>query len=445
MRRAAVIVLAALVALPATVSAGWLGDALNSAIESTTRRKIDEKVNEAADSAEQGIRNGGNNKEKGQEPSSEEKVKSGSSGGTSQASGQSGGSGTSGDGQEVKTAAKTGATGKAEAADMSVYRNYDFIPGGKVIFFDDFSDTDAGEFPPRWTFKGPYGGGGTLEVAEMGGKRFFFSRPPEAEHGQDDTVVYIRMKDMEDLPKKFTVEFDALFEEVNGYSTRYKLLVLTAEGQIHDESPGTLAVNSTHAVSKSNSSRYSKSDGQLHHISVMINDTFLKAYVDGDRVINDPDGVERPIKHIGMVLTPEGGVSQKKLMFTNFRLAEGGKDIPKALETDGRIIAHGIQFDTGSDKLKPQSYSTLKSIKDILQKDPGLKFRIEGHTDNQGNPGINQPLSERRAEAVKAWLAANGIVADRLTSQGFGDTKPLSNNDTPEGRANNRRVEFVKI
>jgi outer membrane protein OmpA-like peptidoglycan-associated protein len=80
----------------------------------------------------------------------------------------------------------------------------------------------------------------------------------------------------------------------------------------------------------------------------------------------------------------------------------------------------------------------------VLNGDPGLKFSIEGHTDNQGNQAINQPLSEKRSMAVKAWLVDNGIDAERLTTKGLGDTKPLSSNDTAEGRANNRRVEFVR-
>jgi outer membrane protein OmpA-like peptidoglycan-associated protein len=132
-------------------------------------------------------------------------------------------------------------------------------------------------------------------------------------------------------------------------------------------------------------------------------------------------------------------------MFTNFRMAEGGKNIQSALDTDGKIVTHGILFDTGSDRIRPESLPTLKTILGLLEKDSSLKFSVEGHTDNQGGQGINQPLSERRAAAVKAWLEGKGIPAERLQSKGWGDAKPVDRNDTPEGRANNRRVEFVKI
>jgi outer membrane protein OmpA-like peptidoglycan-associated protein len=132
-------------------------------------------------------------------------------------------------------------------------------------------------------------------------------------------------------------------------------------------------------------------------------------------------------------------------MFTNFRLAEGGKDIKSALDTEGRIVTHGILFDTGKATLKPESLPTLRTILDLLNGAPALKFSIEGHTDNQGDRSINQPLSENRATAVKDWLVGKGIAADRLRTAGFGDSKSIESNSTAEGRAINRRVEFVKF
>jgi len=107
-------------------------------------------------------------------------------------------------------------------------------------------------------------------------------------------------------------------------------------------------------------------------------------------------------------------------------------------------VTHGILFDTGSDKIKPESLPTLKKILAILEENPDLKFSIEGHTDNEGRREINQPLSEKRASAVKSWLTGKGLSEARLKTRGWGDTKLIDTNDTPEGRANNRRVEFIK-
>jgi len=146
-----------------------------------------------------------------------------------------------------------------------------------------------------------------------------------------------------------------------------------------------------------------------------------------------------------MGIESSGHVQNDKIMVTNFRLAEGGKSIISALDTDGKIVTHGILFDTGKDVIKPELLPTLKMILGLLNDDPGLKFSIEGHTDNQGNQAINQPLSEKRAAAVKTWLTGKGIEEARLKTKGFGDSKPIDANNTTEGRANNRRVEFVKF
>ena len=81
----------------------------------------------------------------------------------------------------------------------------------------------------------------------------------------------------------------------------------------------------------------------------------------------------------------------------------------------------------------------------MLQEHPELKLRIEGHTDDVGQAAANQSLSEKRAAAVKAWLVTQGVEAKRLEAKGFGQTKPVTGNDTPEGRQNNRRVELVKM
>jgi outer membrane protein OmpA-like peptidoglycan-associated protein len=86
---------------------------------------------------------------------------------------------------------------------------------------------------------------------------------------------------------------------------------------------------------------------------------------------------------------------------------------------------------------------TLNLIVDILKNNPEIGFEIQGHTDNVGAPARNLSLSQQRSEAVRQQLVGMGVEASRLTTTGMGDTKPIADNGTVEGRANNRRVEFI--
>jgi outer membrane protein OmpA-like peptidoglycan-associated protein len=114
------------------------------------------------------------------------------------------------------------------------------------------------------------------------------------------------------------------------------------------------------------------------------------------------------------------------------------------INKSGHVAVYGIHFDTGKAAILPDSEAALSEIVKLLQQDADLKLRVEGHTDNQGNAAANQALSEKRAQAVVVWLTAHGIAANRLTAKGFGQTKPIEDNGTEDGRAKNRRVELVK-
>lgn len=329
----------------------------------------------------------------------------------------------------------------------SIWDSYDFIPGDKVLFYDDFSNTDVGEFPRKWTLKGPGGGGNSLEVVEYNGHRWLRAVPPESsDQGTGDAVVYIRYKSPDNrFPDKFTVEFDAVLGmPAGGGFNGYGAIISGGESPGDQGGYGEIWINGDYAESKSTNTKIGIDDDSIHHIAISVNGTFVKAYVDNRRVVNDPDALAGPVRYVGIYMGTENHFS-KDLMFTNFKVAEGGKDIQSALDTDGKIVTHGILFDTGSDRIEPQSLPTLKKILAVLQNNPGLKFSVEGHADNKGGAGVNQPLSEKRAGAVCAWLESKGISPDRLQAKGRGDTEPIASNNTAEGRADNRRVEFIKI
>jgi OOP family OmpA-OmpF porin len=114
------------------------------------------------------------------------------------------------------------------------------------------------------------------------------------------------------------------------------------------------------------------------------------------------------------------------------------------IEKSGHVAVYGISFDTGKATIQPDSEKVLSQIVTLLKQSPDLKLLIEGHTDNQGTAAANQVLSEKRAQAVVAWLTAHGIAAGRLAAKGLGQTKPVVDNGSEDGRAKNRRVELVK-
>jgi len=183
-----------------------------------------------------------------------------------------------------------------------------------------------------------------------------------------------------------------------------------------------------------------------HTMRVMATKTTLKCYVDNERVANVP-AVEN-FNPIGFKvhMDPWGDEPENPMLMRGFRFAEGGKTLKQQLDETGRIITHGILFDSGSDRIKAESFKTLADIGQLLNENPALRLSIEGHTDSDGAEDYNLDLSQRRANSVRTYLMETyKIDAGRLETKGLGETMPIDTNDTPEGKANNRRVELVKL
>ena len=184
-----------------------------------------------------------------------------------------------------------------------------------------------------------------------------------------------------------------------------------------------------------------------HNVGLSIN--FGGKDTDGDSVYDKKDacpevpGLE---EFNGCPDTDKDGIADNVDKCPTIPGVESNMGCPEIAEETKEVFQKalkGIQFESGRDVIKTRSYGILNNVADIMNENPEYKLTIDGHTDAQGDDATNMLLSEKRAAAVKAYLIKKGIDAGRLTSRGFGETKPKDTNDTREGRANNRRVEFT--
>jgi outer membrane protein OmpA-like peptidoglycan-associated protein len=166
-------------------------------------------------------------------------------------------------------------------------------------------------------------------------------------------------------------------------------------------------------------------------------------YVDDVKVFDVPRATYKTINYQVLFANYSFGGN---LFLGNVRYAVGAPDTRNKLISEGKLVSRGILFDSNSDVIKAESVGALKEIAAVLQENPTVKVNIIGHTDADGDATANLDLSKRRAAAVKNTLVETfKIDASRLQTDGKGEAEPSDPNTTPAGKANNRRVEFVKL
>lgn len=185
-----------------------------------------------------------------------------------------------------------------------------------------------------------------------------------------------------------------------------------------------------------------KSD-EKYHIAIWVQKQRVRFYANENKVLDVPRAIQtgkRP--NIFRFDSRDEAIP----LISNFRIAAGLPDMRNRLLKDGKIISYGIQFDVNSDKLKPESYSTLKEIADILKENPTIRIKVVGHTDSDGDETSNLDLSKRRSASVKNELVTKfACDAARLETDGKGESEPLADNNSAVNKAKNRRVEFINL
>jgi OOP family OmpA-OmpF porin len=353
--------------------------------------------------------------------------------------------------------------GAAAVAQRTAYiTKYDFVPGEKLIAFEDFSATEVGDFPLKWNTNA------TAEVVTL------TNRPGKWLKINKESVFHPEF--INNLPENFTLEFDlGINQDFNSmpfvlnitklktpseYTDYYHYVNWHGTHTLHmqfapaiiDVRPGNskLQVGTKGNPTINNDvSLVSWDNGPQNfaHISLWRQKERLRVYLNGEKLWDIPRAFDSLTKYNAITMAMQGSYRpQDYYVVNNIRLAIGAPDPRNKLVTQGKFVTNGIRFSPNTDSLQPESFGVLKDIGKVLKENPTLKIKIVGHTDTDGDDKLNLDLSKRRAEAVKGFLVQEyGIAADNLETDGKGESVPIDKNTTIEGKANNRRVEFVKL
>ena len=345
----------------------------------------------------------------------------------------------------------------------------DFVRGSVILFEDTMDGEQIGEFPSKWDIVD----GGSLEVAVVNGKKY-------AQFTTEwNQVTPLMTNPKHYLPEIFTLEWDVFVSpmdsgnkeygemtmEINfGYSTvNYRSSQVQFWWRAGDQG-SRMGYNARKPGFEGDADYIGGVERDLveknilkknawNHFAISFNKRAMKIYCNGVRIFNIPN-MEAP----EWFWIWQGGNYQYR-GFTNVVLANGAVElyeqkttdlsaaaaaVEKAIAETGKFVTNNILFDTGKATIKPESEPEIDKIAEYMKANPTARFEVQGHTDSQGSDKVNDPLSQERAEAVVKALEAKGVDPFNLRAVGKGSHEPVADNSTDAGRAQNRRVEFIK-
>jgi len=416
-----------------------IGTNANAQLLDRIKNKVQQKVNEKVD---QTI-------DKATEPKKKDKPATGSPTGSTPDTPAPAGD-TPANGEAASTAPK----------DITAYSRFDFVPGEKIILEESFAQEPIGEFPSQWNTRS---GAEVVTVSNRPGKWLSIKQ---------DGVFY--PENITNLPENFTLQADIMAS--NGIAGIAGITIgMIKVGSVEEKFSygGPDAVSSMPSF-KVTMSPKSSGNGTLHYSSNLIGSQYLSAlplfnvpkkntvrisvwrqkqrvrvYLDSTKILDLPRALDATAVFNTLTFAsyaPDYDKQDGTFYVSNIRLAVGAPDTRNKLMTEGKFTTHGILFPSNSDVIQPESYGALKDIAAVLTENPTVKVNIIGHTDADGSDQLNLELSKKRAAAVKNALVSNfNIDASRMETNGNGKTQPIDSNTTETGKANNRRVEFIKI
>lgn len=425
--------------LPGFAQLGGLLDRAKQRAKSKVEQKIDQKIDHAVDK---------------QVEKADDAVSGKSSGNQKKSN------------QPVNETAEAGDVPAKSSPSLKSYSKFDFVPGEKVVAAEDFSQDAVGDFPARWNTNGS----GEVVTTNLAPGKFLMT--------QKETVFYPEW--VNNLPDNFTLEFDLMCTDQFSYYSGHFIAGFTSatnvgkdfrtfgkhtEGKIENGGGFQVSLHPTNAGgsqgasvfysslnnkeilrSEINQDQFSDKGNHKAHISVWRQKTRIRVYINEKKMWDLPRALPEGLKLNSVYFRNDGNNSNEDAYYMgNMRIAVGAPDTRNKLITEGKFVTHGILFDVSSDKIKPESYGAVKDIANVLTENTEVKVKIIGHTDSDGDDKANYALSKKRAEAVKGMLIKDfSIDAGRLSTDGKGESAPIDKNTTLEGKANNRRVEFIK-
>ena len=399
--------------------------------EKRANDKIDEGVEKGYDEVEKGIENAGEESNDSNENSTDQNKKS--------------------DNKNEKN--DTGGENTTEKPDddvkFSSSSKYDFIPGDRVLFFDDFSQDAVGDFPALWTANSA----GEINTINIAPGNWFNLNSTDGN--------YFYLNDIE-FPKNFIIEFDIVPKTKGGRIAAGLLLYGESKRKEMDNNPapgnGGIMISiekgywNTWGYKSGESEKITgKSDvkpviaEKVNHVIIWVQGRRLRIYHEQAKVLDMPTNIYDGVKLSRLCFRLSRGASSGSYI-SNLRITDAAPDMRSKLITEGKLVSYGIYFDVNKDVVKSESNGTLKEIAAVLTENPDVKIKIVGHTDSDGDDKSNLDLSKRRGASVKNVLVKEfGIDAARIETDGKGEVEPIAKNDSGVNKALNRRVEFIKL
>ena len=336
------------------------------------------------------------------------------------------------------------------------FEKYDYIPGDKIIYYEDFLQDTLEKFPLNWITNSP---GQVLQLKQYPGVNWY-KMYAGTTNSTDGKLTFA---------ENTTIEFD-LIANVGEDSTKdVPEIQIYFHSQLPDQMLGDYVPGSGGFGIKFNGeavSFYSWKNGDYTpvynegktkelinnknkkvHIAISIQKARVVFYVNQDKVIDMPDLSPDGIPALDRITFYSNEVNVlSSLWVSDLTVCTSISDFRTKLSKSGKFSTAGIRFEAGSDKIKPESYGVLKEIANIINDARDTKFKITGYTDNEGNESMNLVLSQSRADAVKKALVDYYFVEEKyITTDGKGQGSPLNKNLSPEDKATNRRIEITRL